>query len=484
MMACGGGPAQSGAQVKIEPETTTLSAGGAQQFSAAVTGATDGSVAWSVSEGSSGGSITASGLYIAPNASGLFHIIATSNADRSVFGEAAVVVNALSPVAIDVSPQSVTIAPQSTARFTAQVSGTNDTRVEWSSESGTMQQDGTWTAPQASGTFRITAQSVADRSKSAVATATVSAAMAAISIEPTQVTLSAGGPEFQFKAHVTGSADTAVIWSVEEPAGLASIDAAGVFKPPPDQGIFHIVVTSHADPRKTATAVVKVAEDLIDHGGPVAPATRTYALWWGDMKAFAADARTALETMLRGMDGSSYLGVADQYMRGGRATTSFTANLLDSTAPPADPTSFVIQDGACRAFDSNGIVPRAGDLVFMMTSNFPAQSPLSYCGYHGWTTCHGQAILFAYIPNAVGSPCESPSDFCNSGYSGATLSLLTIGAHELMESITDPFGDAWHGRDPWELADRCGSPACVPLSSGTFELPQLYSNAKHACVDQ
>src|SRR3982074_562624 len=85
MMACGGGPLQSGAQLKIEPGSTILSAGGAQQFSAAVTGTTDSSVAWAVSEGPSGGSITASGLYVAPNASGLFHIVATSNADRSVF---------------------------------------------------------------------------------------------------------------------------------------------------------------------------------------------------------------------------------------------------------------------------------------------------------------------------------------------------------------------------------------------------------------
>jgi hypothetical protein len=167
-------------------------------------------------------------------------------------------------------------------------------------------------------------------------------------------------------------------------------------------------------------------------------------------------------------------------MRGGRATTSFAGSLFDSSAPPTDPTSFLIGDAACRAFEVAGITPREGDLVFVMTSNFPPQQ--SYCGWHGSTSCHGQPVLVAYIPNAVGAGCEIRADFCKSGRSKATLSLLSVGAHELMEAITDPFANAWHGRDPWEMADRCGSPACVSLSTGTFELPQLYSNAKHDCV--
>ena len=98
-------------------------------------------------------------------------------------------------------------------------------------EAGAIDQVGTWTAPPRSGIFHITAQNVADPTKTAFATGTVSSAEVTISIEPDHVILTAGGPGFQFKAHVTGSPDTTVTWSIEEPPGGSSIDAAGVFKP-------------------------------------------------------------------------------------------------------------------------------------------------------------------------------------------------------------------------------------------------------------
>jgi hypothetical protein len=241
---------------------------------------------------------------------------------------------------------------------------------------------------------------------------------------------------------------------------------------------------SHADPAKTATAVVTVAEDLIDQGGPVAPDTRTFAVWWGDSKSFPSDARTGLDRMLRGLDGSAYLAITDQYMRGRRATTSFAGNLFDSSAPPADPTWVMLADYTCRILDANGIAPREGDLVFLITSNFPQAAQGVYCGLHGSATCHGQSVLLAFTPNPTGSWCDTGTDNCKSGLSAPTFGLLMIGAHELIESITDPFGTAWRGHNFFEIVDRCGSPACVPLSTGTFQLPQLYSNAKHTCVAQ
>jgi hypothetical protein len=205
-------------------------------------------------------------------------------------------------------------------------------------------------------------------------------------------------------------------------------------------------------------------------------------MWWGDSKAFPPDARTGLDRMLRGLDGSAYLAIADQYMRGRRTTTSFAGSLFDSSAPPADPTGFVLADYACRILESNRIAPREGDIVFVITSNFPAAAQGVYCAWHGTANCHGQSVLLAYTPNPTGSWCDSGTDVCKSGLSVPTLSLLTMAAHELMESITDPFGSAWHGREGWEMADRCGFQACVPLSTGTFELPHMYSNANHACV--
>jgi hypothetical protein len=371
------------------------------------------------------------------------------------------------------------VAPRSTTRFIAAVAGVSDAGVRWSADGGIIEQDGSWTAPHTSGAFRVTAQSVADPTKTASARAVVESGEVAISIEPDRVTLSYLGPPFQFSARVTGTEDTAVSWSIGEPAGGSLIDATGTFRSWAYSATFRVIATSHADPSKTAVAVVTVTPNLVDHGGPVMAETQTFALWWGDASAFAPDARVAVERLLQGLDGSPYLAVADQYMRGARATTTFAGSLFDPSAPPPVPTGFV-DDAACRALEANGIAPQPGDLVFVHTSNFPAEY-IKWCAWHGWMACRGQTILIVYVPNPAGTFCEAWSDSCGTGYTMPTLSHLSAAAHEFMEAITNPFGDGWHSNG-MEIADKCGSLACVPFPNGMTQLNRLYSNAVQGCA--
>src|SRR5947208_10875242 len=55
---------------------------------------------------------------------------------------------------------------------------------------------------------------------------------------------------------------------------------------------------------------------LIDHGGTVLPASRTYAIYWGTTGDFPVDLQSGMASLLSGFNGSSYLGIAQQYMRG------------------------------------------------------------------------------------------------------------------------------------------------------------------------
>lgn len=71
----------AGVTVTISPSAVNLPIGGSQQFTATVTGATDTSVTWTILEGAPGGTISSSGLYAAPAVVGLYHVVATSNAD-------------------------------------------------------------------------------------------------------------------------------------------------------------------------------------------------------------------------------------------------------------------------------------------------------------------------------------------------------------------------------------------------------------------
>jgi hypothetical protein len=78
-----------------------------------------------------------------------------------------------------------------------------------------------------------------------------------VSVSPVSVSLAEGGTQ-NFSATVTGSSDTAVIWSVDE-AGGGTIDAAtGHYLAPLGAGTFHVRATSHADTTKYGEATVVV----------------------------------------------------------------------------------------------------------------------------------------------------------------------------------------------------------------------------------
>ncbi|MGC4114778.1 MAG: glycosyl hydrolase family 18 protein [Myxococcales bacterium] len=80
--------------VAIAPSSASLTFGQSQAFTATVSGTTNLAVTWSVAEGSSGGSVSTSGTYTAPQSSGTFHVVATSSADATKSATATVTVSA------------------------------------------------------------------------------------------------------------------------------------------------------------------------------------------------------------------------------------------------------------------------------------------------------------------------------------------------------------------------------------------------------
>ncbi|HEX6508759.1 MAG TPA: kelch repeat-containing protein, partial [Chloroflexota bacterium] len=79
-------------QVTVSPSTANVPIGGSQQFTATVAGTDDRDVTWSVQEGNGAGAIDSGGGYYPGAAAGTFHVVATSVADRTAMGTAAVLV--------------------------------------------------------------------------------------------------------------------------------------------------------------------------------------------------------------------------------------------------------------------------------------------------------------------------------------------------------------------------------------------------------
>jgi hypothetical protein len=163
--------------VSISPQARSVSLGGTVQFTAAVTGSSDTSVTWTVTEGSAGGIVSASGLYQAPVSVGSFHVVATSVADPTSNGTATVTVTTVPVVGVSISPQARSVSTGGTLQFTAAVTGTSDSRATWTvtegSAGGTVDASGLYHAPAQTGTFHVVATSVADGTKTATATVTV-----------------------------------------------------------------------------------------------------------------------------------------------------------------------------------------------------------------------------------------------------------------------------------------------------------------------
>jgi hypothetical protein len=196
--------------------------------------------------------------------------------------------------------------------------------------------------------------------------------------------------------------------------------------------------------------------------------------------------QSSLSALLSAMDGSSYVALANEYLRGAKARVSFAGSLYDSSAPPAEsPASADIETAVCRALQSAAVTPTAGDMVLVFASKFPHIAPEigSYCAFHDWVTCAGVRVFTAYLPNPAGSNCIWPDLGCNSE-SDATRSVAIYTGHEILETMTDPFGSAWKDKAGAEIADKCVSQqSCLTMSSGLrFQLQSMYSNASHACT--
>jgi hypothetical protein len=165
------------------------------------------------------------------------------------------------PPTLTVTPTSTTLLTGASEKFSATVTGQTDTPVTWTTDSGTVAGDGSYTAPAAPGTYRVTAMTHGKgcrRGMAVVDTATVTVTNApavSIVIHPAQVSLLPSETS-TFIARVDGASETAVTWSVD--GGTITTTNPTTYTAPSSEGTYHVIATSKADPNKRATASVLV----------------------------------------------------------------------------------------------------------------------------------------------------------------------------------------------------------------------------------
>jgi uncharacterized protein YjdB len=263
--------------VTVSCAGNSVTAGQTDQCTATVqgTGAYSNAVTWQAS----GGTISSTGLFTAPAAAGQVTITATSTADTTKSGAATVSAVAAAPTvtAVTVTCAESSIVTGQTDQCTPTVQGTGkfSSAVTWKASGGTISDAGLLTAPSTAGQITITAQSVADTTKSGSYTVTVTAAEAisGVTLSCPESTLPQGLEE-QCSASVQGAGtfDSTVTWQ----ATAGSI-ASGLFTAPSTSGDVTITAVSVGDSTKSASAVVTVAaaqKAVFDYMGI------THVSWW------------------------------------------------------------------------------------------------------------------------------------------------------------------------------------------------------------
>jgi len=238
------------APLVVTPNNVSVNQGATFQFR------TSSPVNWSVQGGAAGGSITADGLYTAPNSSGTFFVVATAQDLSRRTGSARVFVPA---VRIFTRSNRVTMATDESANLAPMVSvtGTVNTAVAWTipegAAAGSVTEAGLYTPPAAFGTYRVIATSQANTALSV--TINVVVGPVAVSISPPSDTLGPGGVR-PFTLAVT-AIDKRVTWSVSEAPLGGSLDGSR-YTAPNNTGNYQVVATSVHDPTASASATVTV----------------------------------------------------------------------------------------------------------------------------------------------------------------------------------------------------------------------------------
>ena len=321
--------------VGISPTAISLLAGGMQQFGATVTGSSNTAVTWSLSPAV--GTLSTSGLYSAPASITMqqtVQVTATSVADPTKFAAATITLNP--PVGVSISPTASSLGQGQTQQFSAIVTGTSNTGLNWSLSPavGTLSTTGLYTAPGSittQQTVQVIATSVADPTKTATATITLNPPLAppptvVIGISPTLASLGQGQTQ-QFTATVTGTSNTGVTWSLSPAVGTLS--TSGLYTAPssiPSLQRVQVTATSVADPTKTVTATITL-------NPPSVPQANGFNITWQPISATqvqvswtAPAGRPAGDYINLTGDGSPDWWFVWQKTTGGASSGSFIVN--------------------------------------------------------------------------------------------------------------------------------------------------------------
>ncbi|CAG8444009.1 4277_t:CDS:1 [Ambispora gerdemannii] len=191
--------------------------------------------------------------------------------------------------------------------------------------------------------------------------------------------------------------------------------------------------------------------------------TNIHFIYYGDWNN--QDERNILQTFFENVDGTPWFQTLQKYSnlvnKNITGPIKLTHVLTNEYTHGSSLTKQNHIDIVNEALDQN-ILPEESNAIYFILSSKDVRSEgfcKDYCGYHShFTRPSNTQLIYSYVGNAeeqcasgcaTGNPNISPNS--NVGVDG----MINIMAHELIESMNDPFLSAWYDSNGQESADKC-----------------------------
>jgi hypothetical protein len=279
----------------------------------------------------------------------------------------------------------------------------------------------------------------------------------------------------KFDARINGVAVPRVAWSLREGAEAGAVAPDGTYSAPEKVGLYHLIATGVDDPSLEGSIAIGVVatQELYDYGGAILPKPRVQLIWWGTPQELLG-AVEKFHGFLKGVNGSQWLGVLDEYLRGDTAEVSLTGEIFDATPHPS---GAIPAPGAriCAILEQYRMEPDPGTIYALIVATSTGKFD-----YHSTASCRGKSVPMIVL----GLP---PANEARAGACSPTLTpaerMLFAFSHELAETMTDPQpATGWTDIYGQEIADNCTQAICAQLPTGSYSLSTLLSNATHGCA--
>jgi hypothetical protein len=256
-------------------------------------------------------------------------------------------------------------------------------------------------------------------------------------------------------------------------AGIAAAQGNSDNETNPNK-IPHKINPGHPDNNAPTAGSTGTLSAITSHGGPVMGAPDVHLIWYGNWNQANGSDNPAGQQIVRdfmaAVSGSNWMKIntattvtgAGYTGSGGTSVSGNIANIHDA--------NFGYLNGKTRLTDANiaTVVSNyvqtqggatANAIYFVLTSSDVTASSgfcTKYCGWHTKGTIAGLPnVTYSFVGNAnrclSGCAPQTVGPNGNAGVDG----MVSVVAHELVETLSDPLLNAWYDASGAENADKC-----------------------------